>query len=266
MPVCGESQISWTCLKAARLAGARLRWPNCSKGDSSRVVWSMMSSSSRAGVAELVADAAAFVPGQLLGLHQTVDVGAVAGVGWDPAGRGVRLHEVAARLQLRHLVAHRRRADAKVVLLGRACRADRLRGVDVLVNDRRQDEVLPLVEFALSRSSLEVSSLAGECQANPQAYHPAGGVKRARSIAPDRHRDRLRDHDPVEEHDPTKPSQSGWTYSPPMSGTITSSSTEIHHKRRMRCRIVPMSAFGGDRNDWLTVRSGRRYRGHARTP
>ena len=116
----------------------------------------MISSSSRLASRELVADAAPIVAAQLLGLHQLVDVGAIAGIGGNAAGRRVRLHQVAAGLELGHLVANRRRADAEVVLLGKRLRADRLGGRDVFVDDRREDIGLALVEAAarLSRPLL----------------------------------------------------------------------------------------------------------------
>jgi len=61
----------------------------------------------------------------------------------------VRLHEIAPRFELRHLVADRRRAHAEVVLLSERDRADRLRRVDVFVHDGCEDEGFALVEFGL---------------------------------------------------------------------------------------------------------------------
>ena len=86
----------------------------------------------------------------VLGLHQMVDVGAVAGIRGNAAGRRVRLNQIAAGLELGHLVADGRRADAQVVLLGERLRADRLRRRDVLVHDGRQDVGLRLSRLALS--------------------------------------------------------------------------------------------------------------------
>ncbi len=131
------------------------------------------------GFAELVADAAGVVLGEGLGLQQPVDVGAVAGVGGDAAGRGVRLDQVAERLQLGHLVADRRRGDAQVVLLRERDRADRFRRVDVLVHDGRQDEGLSLVELALLVHG-GFSSPRRRVPGVSSAYHPGRrGSRRA---------------------------------------------------------------------------------------
>ncbi len=61
----------------------------------------------------------------------------------------MRLDEVAARLQLGHLVADRRGGDAEIVLLRERDGADRFRRVDVLVHDGLEDEGLSFVELAL---------------------------------------------------------------------------------------------------------------------
>jgi hypothetical protein len=107
-----------------------------------------------ARVAQFLADARAIRNGKRLGLHKLIDVRAVACVGGDTTGRRMRLHEVAAGLQLRHLVPHGCGADAEVVLLRERLRSDGLRGRHVLVDDRREDVRLALVEVGALHCSL----------------------------------------------------------------------------------------------------------------
>ena len=175
-PVRGESQISWMCLKlcvscCGLVTNARL----FERRPSSRVVLSMISSSSRLASQRSSRMRRALDLGQLFGLHELIDVGAIAGVGGNAAGRGVRLHQVAARLQFGHLVANRRRAHAQIVLLGERVRTDRLGGRDVLVDDRRQDVGLALVQPACSSITALLST--------PGAGVLAGAGPSARSIA-----------------------------------------------------------------------------------
>jgi len=61
-----------------------------------------------AGLAKLIANAPDIVRSERFALHQPVDVGAVAGVRGDPARRGMRLDQVAARFELGHFVANGR--------------------------------------------------------------------------------------------------------------------------------------------------------------
>ena len=77
---------------------------------------------------------------------QVVDEEPVALVGRDAPGRGVRLGEVALLLEHGHLVAHRRRTDLDAGRVGDMGRADRLRGLDVLLDHRPEDGCLTLVE------------------------------------------------------------------------------------------------------------------------
>ncbi len=88
------------------------------------------------GLAEFVGDPAGVFGRQGLRLHQLVDVGTIAGIRGDAARRGMRLHEVPAGLQLGHLVADGRRADAQIVLLSKRVRADGFGGGYILVDDR----------------------------------------------------------------------------------------------------------------------------------
>jgi hypothetical protein len=73
---------------------------------------------------------------------QLVDVEAVAAVGGDPAGRGVRVLEQPGLLEPRQLGAHGRRPPRHVVLLGDPLGADRLVDVDVRLDQLAQDHAL----------------------------------------------------------------------------------------------------------------------------
>ena len=65
--------------------------------------------------------------------QQVVDEGTVAGVGGDAPCRRVRLRDVAAVLQHRKLVAHRRRAHAQLVALRQRARSHGQGARDVLL-------------------------------------------------------------------------------------------------------------------------------------
>ena len=95
---------------------------------------------------EEVGDGAALGRGQTRRPLEVVDEEAVAAVGRDATGRGVRLHQVALTLEDRHVVAHGRARDPEVP--GRRDRlgSDRLRSRDVLLHDRTQHPGAPLVE------------------------------------------------------------------------------------------------------------------------
>ena len=96
---------------------------------------------------EEVGDAAPLGRSERAGAGEMVDVVAVAGVGGDPAGRGVGLGDEAVALEHRHLVADGRRRDAETGGVGDGLRADRLRAVDVVLDDRPQDGGLALVQL-----------------------------------------------------------------------------------------------------------------------
>jgi hypothetical protein len=68
----------------------------------------------------------------------TVDELPVALLGGYPAGTGVRLGDVALRLEYRHVVAHRGTGDAKIVPLDQSLGADRLLGRDEVGDDGPQ--------------------------------------------------------------------------------------------------------------------------------
>ena len=78
---------------------------------------------------------------------EVVDEEPVAAVGGDPAGRRVRLHEVALALEDRHVVAHRGARHAETPRPRDGLRSHRLRGGDVLLHDRPEDRGLALVEL-----------------------------------------------------------------------------------------------------------------------
>mgnify|MGYP003339630916 CR=1 FL=1 len=75
---------------------------------------------------------------RLLG-HEHLDEGAVAHVGRDTAGGGVRLGDVPVLLQPRQLVADGGGGDLQVVAVHQRAGADRRGGVDVLADDEAQD-------------------------------------------------------------------------------------------------------------------------------
>ena len=77
---------------------------------------------------------------RLLALEHSLGVEAVAGVGRDPAGGGVRVGEQAELLELCELVAHRARRDGQPGALDERLRADGLAGGDVLL-DQAPEEV-----------------------------------------------------------------------------------------------------------------------------
>ncbi len=95
---------------------------------------------------EELSDALRRRPIEVPGRGHVVHVEPVALVGRHPAGGGVRLGDVTLLLQHGHLVAHRGRADVHPRRLGDMRRPHRLRGGDVLLDDRSQDRGLALVE------------------------------------------------------------------------------------------------------------------------
>ena len=75
---------------------------------------------------EEVGDGAALGRWQTRRTLEVIDEEAVAAVGRDAAGRGVRLHEVALALEDRHVVAHGRARDPEVARRGDRLGPDRL--------------------------------------------------------------------------------------------------------------------------------------------
>ncbi len=84
-------------------------------------------------------------------LEQSVRVVAVAALGRDPAGGGVRVRQQPERLELGELAPYRRRRDVELRPFDERARADRLPGRDVLLDDAAQDRALTLVELDLRR-------------------------------------------------------------------------------------------------------------------
>ena len=85
---------------------------------------------------QALGDGLRLLGGEVLVLHELVDVHPVAERGGHAAGRCVRLLEIAHRDQLRKLVADRGRGTAEIGARGDGLRADRLRRADVFLNDR----------------------------------------------------------------------------------------------------------------------------------
>ena len=102
--------------------------------------------------AEELADLLARRLVEAAGRHEVVDEEPVALVGRDPAGRRVRLHEIALLLEHGHLVAHRGRGHSHAGRVGDVGRAHGLRRRDVLLHDCAQDRRLPIIEHAGSQA------------------------------------------------------------------------------------------------------------------
>ena len=134
------------------------------------------------GAAEELDDAAALGGRQLPGAGEVVDVVAVAPVGRDPARRGVRLGDVALPLEQRHLVAHGGRRNAETGRVGDGLRADRLRRVDVLLDDRAQHRRLAFVELGHALPLAAVSTQwyrVPACRATPDRRRGRAGEEQA---------------------------------------------------------------------------------------
>ena len=100
------------------------------------------------GAAEELDDPAALYCRKLTGAREVVDVVPVATIRRYPAGRRVRLGDVALPLQQRHLVANRRGRNPEAGHARHRLRAHRLGGVHVLLDDRAQHRRLAFVELA----------------------------------------------------------------------------------------------------------------------
>ena len=77
--------------------------------------------------------------GQFLLFHQFIDVQTVCFFGRNPSCRSMRVCQVPHIFQIRHLVADRCRAEAKVVLSGQGPGSNGLCGGDKITDDRLQD-------------------------------------------------------------------------------------------------------------------------------
>ena len=96
---------------------------------------------------ERLVDALRFVNGELLALHQLVDVQAIASGGRDPAGRGMGLLQIAQLHQIRQLVADGGGGDLRAHLGGDGLGANRLRGADVVLDHDLQYLFLSACQF-----------------------------------------------------------------------------------------------------------------------
>ncbi len=72
-------------------------------------------------------------------LEQHVDERAIAEVGWNATGRGVRLVDVAMLLELRQHVSNGGRRHTETAPVRDHLRRDRLAAIDVLAYQRRQE-------------------------------------------------------------------------------------------------------------------------------
>ena len=99
-------------------------------------------------LAELVADHQLLDRRQRDGLDDRLDVEAVAGVGRDPAGGGVRVGQQAVRLELGEDAADGRAGHAEAVALDERLAADRRGGRDVFLDDGPKDRLRAKVQGA----------------------------------------------------------------------------------------------------------------------
>ena len=97
---------------------------------------------------ELVADHQLLDLGQRRGVDDRLDVPAVAGVGRDAAGGGVRVVEEAGELELGEDVADRRAGHAEPIPIDERLAADRRRGGDVFLDDGPEDRLCAKVQRA----------------------------------------------------------------------------------------------------------------------
>ncbi len=116
---------------------------------------------------EEIDDGAALRRGELAFAREVVDEVAVAAVGGDAPGRRVRLHEVPVTFEDGHLVADRGARHTEPAGARDRLRPDRLRRLDVLLDDGSQDRGFTLVERFVRRRIQGVVHLAlnpTECQ------------------------------------------------------------------------------------------------------
>ena len=99
-------------------------------------------------LAELVADHQLLDLGQRRRLDDRLDEPAIAGVGGDAAGGGVRVAEQARQLQLGEDVADGRAGHAEAIPVDERLAADRGRGGDVFLDDGPQDRLCAKVKWA----------------------------------------------------------------------------------------------------------------------
>src|SRR6476646_3895601 len=99
-------------------------------------------------LAELVADHELLDGRQRDGLHDRFDVEAIAGVGGDATGGGVRVRQKAVRLELGQDAAHRRAGHAEAIALDERLAADRRSGRDVFLDDGPKDRLRAKVQGA----------------------------------------------------------------------------------------------------------------------
>jgi hypothetical protein len=116
-------------------------------------------------LAELVADHQLLDGGQGNRLDDRFDVEAVASVGRDAAGGGVRMCQEPVRLELGEDAAHGRAGHAEAVALHERLAADRRGGGDVFLDDGPKDRLRAKVQGAewaagSSRQGLSPISLA----------------------------------------------------------------------------------------------------------
>ena len=96
---------------------------------------------------ELVAHGDLLIRQQRRPRHEVLDEVAVAEIGRDASGRGVRVCQQAHLLECGQLVPHGRGRDAEAVPANERRRGDRLRARDVLADDRAQELTLPFSEL-----------------------------------------------------------------------------------------------------------------------
>ena len=121
------------------------------------------------GPFEKLADRAFLTLAERFDGTEPVDEHAIAGVGGNPAGRGVRRVDESLLLEQGHVVAHGGGAHPEVVTFDEGLAAHGLGGVDVVLDDRAQHHQpavlahlhLPLVWHSLCRSA-KSTTFAGQ--------------------------------------------------------------------------------------------------------
>ena len=82
------------------------------------------------------------------GVDDRLDVPAIAGVGWDPPGRGVGMVEEAGQLELGEDVADRCAGHAELVPVDERLAADWNGGGDVFLDDGPEDRLCANIHWA----------------------------------------------------------------------------------------------------------------------